>query len=403
MPVVSQGVTTIVTGQDGSAAQRVGTLMKRQAATPAAINVAAYAAHGDIRDAVMGKDFRRHATAAEIERMKAMLTEEMQAGALGLATGLEYDPGIYSATDELVQLARVAGGFGGRYISHIRSEDRYYWAAIDEIIRIGHEAGIPVQVSHMKLAMVELWGESKRLLDILDLARAQGVEVTADVYPYEAWVSSLTVLFPRRDFTNRKAAEFALAHVAPADGLMLGKYTPEPALVGKTVAEIAEMKGMDAAATLMDLIARSQGEGAEEYVIGTGMKAADVAALIAWPQSNICSDGFLAGGHPRSFGAFTKVLRVYVREQGMLTLEEAVHKMTGLPAEHVGIADRGVIRPGAYADLVLFDPATVADRSTAMEPAVPSVGIERVWVNGVAVWEGGKVTGAYPGKGIRRP
>jgi N-acyl-D-amino-acid deacylase len=403
MAAVSQGITTIVAGQDGSMTFAVRELFERMERTPPAINVATYVGHGDVRTAVMGDDFRRRATADEISRMRSMVTEGMEAGALGLATGLEYDPGIYSATEELLVLSKEAARFGGRYISHLRSEDRYFWAAVEEIIRIGREAKIPVQISHMKLAMVDWWGQSRRLLDRLESARAEGVDVTGDVYPYEYWHSTLTVLFPERDFTNRATAEFVLKSISPPDGLLISEYTPEPALEGLTIAQIAERKGMDPAATLMDLIARSQIEGAEEGVIGTSMRADDTAALIAWPHSNICSDGALSGRHPRGTGAFTKVLRLYVREKKLLSLEEAIRKMTGLAAAHVGIADRGLIRPGAYADLVLFDPAIVADRSTTEHPERLSVGIQKVWVNGVVVLAGGKPTGAFPGDGVRLP
>jgi N-acyl-D-amino-acid deacylase len=402
LAVVSQGVTTIVVGNDGSMSYPVRELFGRQEKTPAAINVATYVGHGDLRAEVMGKDFRREATPAEVARMRALLTDGMEAGALGLSTGLEYDPGIFSATDEVIDLAKNAARFGGRYISHVRSEDRYFWAAIDEIVRIGREAKIPVQVSHMKLAMVDWWGQSKRLLEILDKARAEGVDITGDIYPYEAWHSSLEVLFPERDFTNRTSAEFALERVSPPDGLVLSRYSPEPALEGLSIAEIAKRKNMDPPAMLMDLIARSQSSDADVGVIGTSMKPEDVAALIAWPHANICSDGALAGRHPRGTGAFTKVLRVHVREQKLLTLEQAIHKMTGLSAAHVGLTDRGVIRPGAFADLVLFDPETVADRSTFEHPESLSVGIHTVWVNGQAVFDEGKATGAYPGQALRR-
>jgi N-acyl-D-amino-acid deacylase len=402
MAVVSQGVTTIVAGQDGGMSYPVPELFERQSKTPAAINVASYVGHGDLRDAVMGKDFRRQATPSEVARMRALLAEGMAAGALGLATGLEYDPGIYSATDELIDLAKEAARFGGRYISHIRSEDRYFWAAIDEIVRVGREAKIPVQVSHMTLAMVDWWGQARRLLDILDKARAEGVDITGDIYPYEAWHSSLEVLFPERDFANREAAVFALERVSPPDGLVLSRYSPEPALEGLSLAAIAKRKGMDPPATLMDLIARSQSPDAEVGVIGASMKPEDVAALIAWPHANICSDGSLAGRHPRGTGAFTKVLRVHVREQELLTLEQAIHKMTGLSAAHMGLADRGVIRPGAFADLTLFDPAAISDRSTFEHPELLSVGIRTVWVNGQAVFDEGKATGAYPGQALRR-
>ena len=403
-PVVSQGITTIVAGQDGSMTYPVRELFERIEKTPVAINVATFVGHGNLRVDAMGEDdYRRHATAEELEKMRLGVEDGMKAGALGLATGLEYDPGIYSASEEVVELAKEAARHGGRYISHVRSEDRDFWAAIDELVRIGREAKIPVEVTHIKLAMKDWWGQSERLLGVLDKARAEGIDVTADIYPYEFWHSDLTVLFPKRDFTNRKTAQFVLDHVTPADGIILTDYSPEPALVGQSLAEIAAAKGTDPAVELMDLIARSQGKDDSQSIMGKGMIEKDIDALIAWPYASICSDGSLDSMHPRGRGAFTKVLREYVREKKILTLEEAVRKMTGLSAANMGIADRGAIRPGAYADLVLFDPATVADRSTFEDPAALSVGIDTVWVNGIAVWQDGKATGAHPGRGIKRP
>ena len=402
LAAVSQGVTTIVVGQDGSNTWPVKDFFDRLQETPAAINVASYVGHNTIRATVMGDNFKRRATPAEIEHMRFFVAEGMRAGALGLSSGLEYDPGIYSSSEELIELAKEAGKFGGRYISHIRSEDRWEWQALDEIVRIGREARIPVQVSHMKLGMIDWWGQSRRFLDVLERARREGVEITGDVYPYESWHSDLGVLFPKRDFTNRKTAEYALAHVAPADGLIITSYSPEPELVGLSIAQIAERKGMQPADTLMDLIARSRAPGSRESVMGRGMSPDDVAALIAWPEANICSDGSLASRHPRGAGAFTKILRVYVREQKLLSLEEAIHKMSGLAAAHMGFTDRGLIKPGNFADLVLLDPAQVADRSTITEPGAISTGISKVWVNGVVVVNEGEATGAHPGQVVRR-
>jgi N-acyl-D-amino-acid deacylase len=403
-PVVSQGITTIIAGQDGSMTYPVRDLFERMEKLPVAVNVATFVGHGSLRLDAMGRDdYRRHATPEEVEKMRAGVLDGMAAGALGLATGLEYDPGIYSAPEEVIELARVAKEGGGRYISHIRSEDRDFWAAIDEIVNIGRVTGIPVQVTHMKLAMKDWWGQSARLLEILDKARAEGIEVTGDIYPYEYWHSDLTVLFPKRDFTNRKTAQLVLDHVTPADGIILTDYSPEPALVGKSLAEIAAAKGADPAVELMDLIARSRGENDRQSIMGRSMIEKDIDALIVWPNASICSDGSLDSLHPRGRGAFTKVLRMYVREKRLLSLEEAIRKMTGLSAANVGIAERGVIRPGAFADLVLFDPATVADRSTFEDPKALSVGIDKVWVNGQLVWQDGKTTGARPGRGVRRP
>jgi N-acyl-D-amino-acid deacylase len=399
---VTQGITTIVVGQDGSSALPLKDFFARLERTPPALNVASFLGHNDLRAAVMGSDTKRPASPAEIDRMRALIRSGMEDGALGLSTGLEYDSGIYSNTAELIALAREAARYGGRYISHIRSEDRELWHALDEVVEIGRATGMPVQVSHMKLAMTDWWGQAPRFIDVLERARASGVDLTGDVYPYEYWHATLAVLFPHRDFSDREAAEFALHSVAPPDGLRLTEFSPEPALVGKTVAEIAAARGTDPATTLMALVAQAQAPGAEEAVMGTSMRADDTAALIAWPYANICSDGTLNGGHPRGAGAFTKVLRLYVREQKLLTLEEAIRKMTSAAAAHMGLADRGTIRPGALADLVLFDPATVSDRSTVEEPRAPSVGIAKVWVNGVVVLADGHTTGAHPGRVLRR-
>ena len=401
LAAVSQGITTIVVGQDGSSAPSLESFFTDFERSPVAVNVASYVGHGTLRSAIMGEDFRRPATAAELASMKRLLAREMAAGALGLSTGLEYDPGIYSTKVEVLELARATAAGGGRYISHIRSEDRHLWEAIDEVIEIGRQTGMPVQVSHAKLAMVDWWGQAPKLLARLDKARSEGVRITADVYPYEYWQSTLTVLFPERDFTNRKTAEFALKSLAPPEGLRLSQYDPDKSLVGKTIAEISAARGTDPAQTLMDLIAGAPIPGSES-VIATSMASRDVAAIIAWPHSNICSDGQLTGGHPRGAGAFTRVLRQYVREQHLLTLEQAVHKMSGLSAAHVGLNGRGTIAVGAPADLVLFDPRTVADRATVAHPQELSIGVHQVWVNGQLVYTNGRATGRRPGVVLRR-
>jgi N-acyl-D-amino-acid deacylase len=407
LAAVSQGITTTIVGQDGDSPYPLRERFQRLEDSPVSINVASFAGHGSIRHEVMGDDFRRAATPAEVDRMRELLQEELAAGALGLSTGLEYNPGIYSETEEVVALAREAARVGGRYASHIRSEDRHLFDAIEEIIRIGDEAGIPVQVTHMKLAMRSLWGQADRLLARLEEARAAGVDVMACVYPYEYWQSTLTVLFPERDFGDREAAAFALSELAPPEGMRLNRFDPDTSYVGRTIAEIAELRGVDPVTAYMDLIAESQALEAEtgestESVMGTSMDPDDVARLIAWPHTDICTDGELAGRHPRGFGTFPRVLRLYVRETAALTLEEAVHKMSGLAARNMGLPDRGVIRSGAFADLVLFDPATVADRASVEEPRLPSVGVDRVWVNGIEVYSAGAPTGAYPGRVIRR-
>jgi len=407
LAAVSQGITTVVVGQDGGSPFPLADFFARFDRTPAAINVASYAGHGTLRDRVTGKDFRRPVTRAEARRMGDLLATEMKAGAIGLATGLEYDPGIYSTADEVVALAKIARAHGGRYISHLRSEDRFFWQAVEEIIAIGRRARIPVQIGHTKLAMKTLWGQADRLIQRLEAARAEGVEITGDMYPYLYWQSTLTVLFPKRDFADRAEAELVLAEITPPDGLLLTRFDPDPSYVGRTVADIARLRDADPATTLMALIHESESLGKKtggetESVIGTSMSEPDVERLMTWPHMNFCTDGGLDGSHPRGFGSYPRILGRYVRERGVLPLDQAIHKMTGLAADHMGFADRGRIAPGQRADLVLFDPATVIDRATPQDPKAVSAGIQRVWVNGVVVFENGHTTGAHPGRALRR-
>ena len=407
LAAVSQGITTIVVGQDGGSPFPIADFFAALEATPAAVNVASYAGHGTLRRQVMGGDFRREATEHEVAAMQALLETELASGALGLSTGLEYDPGIYSTTDEVVALAGTAAAHGGRYISHMRSEDRGLREAIEETIEIAERARLPVQISHFKLAARSLWGQAAEILARLDAARAAGLDITADVYPYEYWQSTMTVLFPERDFTDREAARFALEELVAPEGMLIGRFEPDPALEGKTLADIAQERGTDPVTTYLDLIAESQAARAEgrdggESIVATSMTVDDIAALMAWPHANVASDGGLRGAHPRGFGTYPRVLGRYVREEGRLTLEEAVHKMTGLAAVHMGFSGRGTLEVGAAADLVLFNPETVIDRATTAEPHLTSPGIERVWVGGTVVYEDGAVTGAQPGVVLRR-
>jgi N-acyl-D-amino-acid deacylase len=412
LAAISQGITTVVVGQDGGSIFPLAEFFARLEEDRPAVNVASYAGHGTLRDNVMGKDFARPATIAEIERMRGLLNEEMEAGALGLSTGLEYDPGIYSTTEEVVELARVAASFDGRYISHIRSEDRRFWEAIDEILAIGREAGLPVQVSHLKLAMTSLHGQTDRLLEIFDEARAGGIDVTADIYPYTYWQSTLTVMFPDRDFEDPVAATFAVEELASPEDILIPVFEPEPSLAGKTLAEISTLRGTDPATTLIDLIRESEAlrakmgpegeDDAIESVIAVSMKESDIERLLTWPSINICTDGELDGAHPRGFGSFPRVLGRYVRERQVLTLEQAVHLMTDRSATNMGLHQRGRIEPGAFADIVLFDPDTVTDRATTDDPHKVSTGIEEVWINGHMAYKDGTITWSRHGKVLRR-
>ena len=399
LAMVSQGVTTIVVGQDGGGIN-LAALFARVDTQPPAVNVASYAGHGAIRRAVLGTDFKRVATPSEVERMKALLKTEMDAGALGLSSGLEYDPGIYSATDELLALAKTAADAGGRYISHIRSEDRFFWSAIDEIISIGRVNHMPVQVSHIKLGMMDLWGQTDSLIHVLDRARGAGVQITADIYPYTYWQSNFGVFYPKRNFADSAETAFILAHLSPPDGIIFNTFSRHPEYQRKTLAEVAVLRGVTPTRAMLDLLAEPGGPSVG--VVARGMADADVFKLAAWPWANICSDGVSTGVHPRGFGSFARVAGLFTREKGLFSLEEAVRKMTSLAAANVGLQGRGLIQPGMAADLVLFDPATIADRATFEAPQATAVGVRYVWVNGEVVFEGGAPTSRYPGQALRR-
>ncbi len=405
--VVSQGITTVVVGQDGGSPYPLSEFFTKLENAPATVNVASYVGHNMLRREVLGDDYGRIATDEEVAVMAEILASELESGALGLSSGLEYEPGIYSDTSEVLTLARVAAAAGGRYISHIRSEDRWFEDAIDEIILIGRETGMPVQVSHIKLAMKRLWGDVAKTLAKLDAARAEGVQITADIYPYEFWQSTIMVLLPERDYTDREAISEVLDQIAPPDGIWMTKFDPNPEYVGKTLSEIAALREIDTVTAFTqlareaDLMQRETGERAES-IIGTSMESSDISELLLWPEINICTDGGINNLHPRSAGSFPRVLGRYVREQNLMPLETAVHKMTGLTAAHMGFTDRGLIRQGAVADLVLFDPDTVIDHATPLAPAELSAGITSVWVGGELVFADGAVTENRPGKVIRR-
>jgi N-acyl-D-amino-acid deacylase len=405
---VSQGVTTIVVGMDGDSTLPLAGWFSELERTPAAVNVASFSGFGTLRRAAMGSDYRRVARQDEIRHMSELLAADMQAGALGLATGIEYDPDIYSSTDELVQLSRVASQHGGVYASHMRSEDVALDAALAELATIAREAQIPAHISHFKLALLDRWGEAPKLLERLDGWRKEGLDITADAYPYDSWHSNLTVLFPKRDFTNLEQARYVLAHTTPPDGLILTEFTAEPSYVGKNLLQIAELRRTSPEQALVDLIRMAYPDGNtddpkySESIMGRSMREDDIAAILAWPQTTICSDGSLDGGHPRGYGAFPKYLHAYGLKGTPESLASSVHKMTGLTASQYHLGDRGRIAPGLPADLVLFDPATVRDRSTIVRPHEVAAGIHGVWVNGELVWDGEKPTGARPGQVVRR-
>ena len=408
LPIVSQGVTTIVVGQDGGGTP-MDTLQARLKRQPVAINVASYTGHAMLRQKVMGANgLYRTAKPDEVDRMKTLLRTELQNGSLGLSTGLEYESAFFSNRNEVIQLAQVVADSNGRYISHIRSEDMMIDDAVDEIIQIGRITKMPVQISHIKIALRDQWGQSSRILTQLERARAEGVNITADCYPYDYWMSTLRVLFPKRDYTNPASAEFAVNQLFDPMQSVLVRFAANPSYAGKTIGDIAQLRHEKSAQTLMGLVAEAStfsqkypdAEGVEG-IMGKSMDDPDIKNFLAWPHTVICSDGAYTG-HPRGYGAFTRVLGHYVREQKLMPIETAIYKMTGLSAEHLGLKNRGNIAPGYYADLVLFNPDTVQDNARIGDNSALSTGIEAVWVAGKLVYKEQKATGAYPGVLIRR-
>lgn len=400
---LNQGVTTIISGQDGSG-DVIDSIKKGIGQIPIAVNIATYTGHTDLREAVMGeKNLGRAATDEEIKQMQILLEQEMRKGSLGLSTGLEYAGAYFSSRKEVIELAKTAAAFRGRYISHLRSEDVALADAIDEIIDIGRQAKLPVQISHFKLALKDDWGKSPKILAQLQKAREEGIDITADCYPYDFWSSTIKVLFPKTDYSNPVSAQYAVDHTFDAEKSIVTKFAANPAYAGKTVSAIASMRKETAAQTIMGLIAESTAYGKAhpeasglEGIMGKTMTDEDVVNILAWSHTNICSDGSY-GSHPRGFGSFTRVLGHYVREQKIMRLETAIQKMTSLAAEQTGIKNRGIIAPGYFADLVLFDPATVKDNASVKTPQALSTGIHKVWVNGVLVYESQQHTKKYPG------
>ncbi len=397
--VVSQGITTIVIGQDGGSHYPLRELWSQLDTMPVAVNVASYVGHNTLRRMALG-NFTRPAAPFEITKMQDMLREELNSGALGLSTGLEYDPGIYSTREEVLDLAKILKESNKRYISHIRSEDRYFWNAIDEIINIGRTHQIPVQVSHMKIAIVSQWGKADSLLQILNTARKEGINITADVYPYEYWQSTMTVLFPERNFEDLEAAKYALTELTTPQGMLIARYEADTSVAGKNLAQIAADRQQAPEVVYLDLIKKALEEQADESIICTSMHPEDIAKIINWEWSCFCSDGSLNGTHPRGAGSFPKILKKYVREEKRLTLPEAIRKMTSLAAANMGFQNRGRIASGYFADLVLFDPKNIADHATIENPGALATGVLKVWVNGKMAWDNGKATGKYFGRAI---
>ena len=393
---VAQGITTVVLGPDGSSAYPLGRFLARHERSPPAVNLMTFVGHATIRQRVLGKDWRRAARPEEIAQMAALVESAMREGAVGLSTGLEYDMGFYSTTQEIIALARVAARHGGLYMSHIRDETNRFFDALREAIRIGREAGLPVQISHIKMGVVGLWGRAAEAIAQIEEARRGGLDITADCYPYEAWASTITVLVPNRRHNHPASVAAALADVGGAANVLITRSEKHPEYEFRTLEEIARQRGI----TPIDLYIEIVREGGAN-VVGRSMVEGDIRAFYAQPWVMVASDGGIGSRHPRGAGTFPKGLGRYVREQGWLSLEAAIRRMTSLPAARLGLSDRGVIADVMKADLVLFDAERILDRSTYQQPGLLPVGVEKVFVNGVLVWSDGKSTGARPGRVLR--
>jgi len=372
--------------------------LERVDAVRPSCNVAVLMGHGSLRRGAMGLE-QRAPGHDEMERMRAWVREGVEAGAVGLSTGLIYEPGRYATTEEVIALARELGtAGGGLYATHMRNEADGLLDAVREAIRVGEEAHVPVQISHHKASGRRNWGRVRDSLRLIEEARARGVDVTADQYPYTAGSTSLFAVLQNGAF--RGDSPGGLGQLDGGDVLIASAPT-HPEWEGRRVVTLAAEWGLDDEAAARRIV---ETEGEACFVIVFTMDEADVKTVMAHPTTMIGSDGVPAGGkpHPRLYGCFARVLSRYVREERVLDLPTAIHRMTGMPAAKFQLVDRGVIRPGAFADLVVFDPARIDDVATYDEPRRAPAGIRAVYVNGSTVARDGRHTGARPGRALRR-
>jgi N-acyl-D-amino-acid deacylase len=456
---ITQGVTTEITGEGSSIAPIDDALAK--AAQPSydrfnvtldfrtlneyfarleknrpAINVGTFVGAGGLRAYVIGGG-QKVATPADIDAMKKLTEQAMQHGALGVSTSLQYVPGRFASTDELVELAKVAKQYGGIYISHQRSESAQIIPSLDEVFAIAERANIPAEVWHLKTAYKANWGRMPEVLKHFDAARARGLDVTANMYPYDRASNGLDACLPlwvrdggldamlqrladpslreriKRDMDDPDAKDWENQWYGSGGGAgVMISTVLDPALrkwEGKNLVEIGKEMGKDPRDAAMDLVIADRGETS---VIISIMREDDVRLALSNPMISIGTDSGARAedgpfseskSHPRAWGSFTRVLGKYVRDEKLISLEEAIRRFTSRPATRVGLADRGILRPGMKADVTIFNPATVRDVSTFVDPTHYSQGVEHVLVNGRAVVSAGKITNERPGEAIRGP
>jgi N-acyl-D-amino-acid deacylase len=426
-PLIAQGITTIVANPDGGGPVDLAAQRKELESGGIGPNVALLIGHGRVRSAVIG-GANRAPTAEELDRMRALVRTAMEQGAFGLSSGLFYTPGSYAKTEEVIELTKVAAEYGGLYTSHIRDESDYnigVLAAVQEVIRIAEESGTIGVVSHAKALGPDNWGLGHAITHRIATARARGVQVFADQYPYEASSTSLrAALLPDgvpaptaeqlgnvASLTGEARAVFERAERVATENLrrrggpaaiLIAHYRPDPALEGKSLEQIASEKKQPPVRAALELIARQA-----PSIVSFNMSEDDIAEIMQQPYTMTSSDGGLVAmgegkPHPRNYGTFARKIQRYVRERGTITLEHAIRSMTSLPAAVFGMKDRGAIREGAAADIVVFDPAKIVERATYVEPHQLAEGMAYVLVNGQSVIADGKFTTALPGKVLRK-
>lgn len=425
---VRQGVTSMIGSPDGDSPLPLAPFLEKLNALPKAVNIGMFVGQGAVRAAVIG-EVDRPASPEELEDMRARVAQAMTDGAFGLSTGLFYVPGSFTPTDEVVELAKVAAAAGGIHISHMRDEAAGVLASVRETIEIGERGGLPTQVTHHKIVGRPNWGRSAKSLELVAEARARGVDVTLDVYPYTASSTRISAaLFPAwsreggsaamlarlDDAAIRRRVKSEVASIIrdergggdPAN-VVIARCEWDESLAGKTLAEVAALRELgesleDSAEAAIWLVQQGDCQGNFH-----AMSEEDLERILQHPASMVGSDGgvvvFGRGHpHPRSYGTFARVLSVYVRERNLLTLEDAVRRMTGFPAQRLGIVDRGLLRPGMKADVVVFDPAKVRDAATYVQPHQHAEGFALVLVNGKMVFDGKQITEARPGQVLKR-
>ncbi len=424
---VRMGVTSLVTGNCGSSMTEVGEFLGRLQEKPIAVNLGTLIAHGSVRRKVMGLGDRAP-TPEELKQMEAVVEQGMKDGAVGLSTGLIYVPGTYAKTDEIVALARVAGRYGGLYATHMRNEGEKVADAIRESIQIGEQAGLPVEISHFKISSKKLWGQSPMTLGLVRDARTRGLMVTVDQYAYTASSTSLDSRLPSwlraggLEEAKKRLADKATRERVIADTkdslkrsgfkdysfAVVASYEPEKTFNGKSIAEITKQvrNKSDVNSQIEQMLEMYEAGGAG--MIYHGMNEDDVKRIMQESFTMIASDSGVrevddSVPHPRGYGNNARVLGHYVRELKLISLEDAIRKMTSLPAQTFGFRDRGMIREGFAADIVIFDENTIADQATYDKPHQFPLGISYVMVNGQLVLANGQMTGARTGVALRGP